>query len=223
MRGAGPSFGIVTSITIKTFPVPPTTVTFQYNWDLTAEKATSILDAYQKFSLGHVPPEFGSELTGVKGSEKGKVAIAISGIWSGPEDTFNPVIAPLLHQIGHKPQNQTVKAGAYIESLQFFGEKGGRLNTTVIPDQPNTFYPKSLLTPENQPMTQKSLHVFMKYLANEGFTTEVVSRWLLNWSKTFSFLCRIGSSKSKISGARDRRLTLSPLMTRHSQTGMRCS
>lgn len=176
MRGAGPSFGITTSITVKTFPVPSSTTVFTYTWDMTAATASDVLDAYQSFSLGNVPPGFGSELLLSKGSTKGRVSITLQGVWFGAANAFDDTIDPLLKKINERPQSRHKKAGTYIDSVAFFGEAGGRLNTTGIPDEHSAFYVKSLLTPESQPMTRTSQRAFMDYLANEGFTSAVVGR-----------------------------------------------
>ncbi len=177
MRGAGPSFGITTSITIKTFPVPPSATVFLYTWDVTAATASSFLDAYQTFSLGRVSPGFGSELLLTKGSKKGRVNVVLQGVWFGPAKAFDSVINPLLKEIGQKPKSQRIKPGTFIDSVVFFGDNGGKLNTNGTPDGHDTFYVKSLLTPESQPMAQKSQRAFMDYLANEGFTSKLVRRF----------------------------------------------
>ncbi len=174
MRGAGPSFGITTSITVKIFPVPPSATVFLYTWDMTVATASSFLDTYQSFSLGRVSPGFGSELLLTKGSKKGRVNVVLEGAWFGPAKSFDSIINPLLKKIGQKPQNQQIKPGTFIESVAFFGGKDGRLNTSSVPDGHGTFYVKSLSTPEGQPMTQESQKAFMEYLANEGFTSKLV-------------------------------------------------
>jgi hypothetical protein len=177
MRGAGPSFGITTSITVKTFPVPPSVTIFQYTWDLNTTIASSFLNAYQTFSLGQVPPQFGSELLLMKGSKQGRVSVTLQGVWYDSPNKFDAVIQPLLKQVGgQKPVNQIVKAGKYIDSVAFFGEMNNRLNTTGVPDEIDTFYVKSLLTPEKQPMTMKSCQSLMQYLANQGFNAQIVNK-----------------------------------------------
>jgi hypothetical protein len=175
MRGAGPSFGITTSITVQTFSVPPSATVFSYSWDLSAEEASSTLDAYQTFSLGQVPPEFGSELVFGKGSTQGRISITLQGVWFGEEDGFDGAINPLLNAIGTQSQNQQIIPGTYIDSVAFFGdEPDERLNTTNIPDQQDNFYVKSLLTPQGQPIMNASQVAWMNYLANEGFSSQIV-------------------------------------------------
>ncbi|EKM77123.1 hypothetical protein AGABI1DRAFT_115352 [Agaricus bisporus var. burnettii JB137-S8] len=177
MRGAGPSFGITTSMTIKTFAVPPSATVFQYTWDLNATSAASFLNAYQTFSLGQVPPQFGSELVLSKGSRQGRVSITLQGVWYDAANKFDAIIRPLVMKVSQKPRIQMVKAGKYIDSVAFFGESNNRLNTTNAPDTFDTFYVKSLLTPESQPMTTKSSQAFMQYLANQGFQSQ--SAWFI--------------------------------------------
>ncbi|KXN89297.1 Reticuline oxidase [Leucoagaricus sp. SymC.cos] len=173
MRGAGPSFGITTSITVQTFPVPPSATVFTYNWDMAADKASSAVQAYQSFSLGQVPPEFGSEFMLYKGSKKGRVGMTLQGVWFGDADLFEDTINPLLNQIDQQPQETHVQPGSYINSVAFFGDEDGRLNTTGIPDGNDNFYVKSLLTPESQPIATESWDAFANYLANQGFSTSL--------------------------------------------------
>ncbi|KAF8878831.1 hypothetical protein BD779DRAFT_1789126 [Infundibulicybe gibba] len=43
------------------------------------------------------------------------------------------------------------------------------LDTTTAPDKNDTFYAKSLMTPEKSPMSNSALHTFASYMANQGF------------------------------------------------------
>jgi hypothetical protein len=175
MRGAGPSFGITTSITVKTFAVPPSVTIFQYTWDLNVTTASSFLNAYQTFSLGQIPPQFGSELLLMRGSRQGRVSVTLQGVWYDVAGKFDAVVRPLLMKVDQRPMNQTVEVGRYIDSVAFFGGMGDRLNTSNVPDAFDTFYVKSLLTPESQPMTRGSCQALIQYLANEGFQAQIVS------------------------------------------------
>jgi hypothetical protein len=176
MRGAGPSFGITTSFTLQTFPVPPSTTVFLYTWSMTASEASSLFDVYQSFSLGQVPPEFGSELVLEKGSKRGLITVTLQGVWFGPSSAFNATISPLLNNIGQSPNSRLVQPGSYIDSVEFFAGDDGPLNTTGVPDGHSNFYVKSLLTPESQPIPEESSTAFMNYLATTGYDSDIVSR-----------------------------------------------
>ncbi|KDR69186.1 hypothetical protein GALMADRAFT_272070 [Galerina marginata CBS 339.88] len=176
LRGSSSSFGIVTAIHAITFAAPSSVTVFEYSWNLSASEASSSLAAFQSFVLSpNFPQEFGGEIVLTPGSSKGRVAFGIHGGWYAPADQFNTVIAPLLAKLP-TPANKTLTVGTYINSVQLLGGLG-RLNTVGIPDTPNTFYAKSLMTPEASPMSNASMNAFTTYLANDGFGTN--TQWFV--------------------------------------------
>ncbi|KIM45670.1 Glucooligosaccharide oxidase [Hebeloma cylindrosporum] len=170
LRGSSSSFGIVTAIHAKTFAAPASSTVFQYNWDLSASSAASAINAFQTFVVSpSLPQEFGAELVLGAGSSKGRVSFGLTGGWYAPANQFAAVIAPLLAALP-KPASQKLTVGTYINSVQYLGGLG-RLSTIGIPDSHDTFYAKSLMTPEGSPMSNASNLAFMNYLANQGFGT----------------------------------------------------
>ena len=98
--------------------------------------------------------------------------MGLTGGWYAPADQFDAVIAPLLNTLP-TPSRQTITPGTYIESVQNLGGFG-RLNMSGIADTHDTFYAKSLMTPEASPMTITALNAFMTYLGDTGFTADTV-------------------------------------------------
>ena len=172
MRGASGSFGIVTSIQVETFAAPDSATLFTYSWDLSAADAANATQQFQNFVQTNVPLEFGGELVFGRGSSSGRVSFALNGGWYAPDDQFAAVIAPFLNTLP-TPSGQTVTPGTYIESVQNLSGLG-RLNTIGIPDTNDTFYAKSLMTPEASPMTITTLNAFTSYLGDAGFTADTV-------------------------------------------------
>ncbi|KAF9050604.1 glucooligosaccharide oxidase [Panaeolus papilionaceus] len=169
LRGSSSSFGIVTSINANTFAAPSSVTTFSYEWDLSTSQATSATLAFQSYSLASsTPAELGAEIVLAAGSAKGRVWFQIQGAYYGANSNFNNVINPLLNQLP-SVQSKTVKARSYIDSVTYFGGIG-RLNTTGQPDETDTFYAKSLMTPQGSPMSQTAVSTFMAYLGNQGFS-----------------------------------------------------
>jgi hypothetical protein len=119
----------------------------------------------------------------LKGSSFGRVNFGLTGGRYGPSDQFNTFIAPLFNTLP-KPSGQTITPGTYIESVQNLGGLG-RLNTTG--DTPDTFYAKSIMTPEKAPMSVKALNAFMSYLADPGFTADTVRLISKIFHKSASF------------------------------------
>ena len=120
-------------------------------------------------------------------------------------------------------------SGTYIESVQNLGGLN-RLNsnTSGIADIHDTFYAKSLMTPEASPMTITALNAFMTYLGETGFTADTVCR-----SKIFCIInivfysCpfvnhRIGSYKLNYMVVQTLLSTMLHLMLRHLLTEVQC-
>jgi hypothetical protein len=143
---------------------------------MTASETSSFFDIYQSFSLGQVPPEFGSELLITKASHRGLITVTLQGVWFGPNSAFEAIISPLLNNIRQSPNTQLIQPGPYIDSIKFFAGDDGRLNTTGVPDDHSNFYVKSLLTPESQPISKESSKALMNYLATTGVDSDIVSR-----------------------------------------------
>ena len=192
LRGASSSIGVITSFQVKTFPVPASATVFNYNWDLNPADAVCATEQFQNFVMTDIPQEFAAEIVLSKGSCKGRIKFGLTGGWYAPADQFEAVIAPFLNTLP-KPSGKTITPGTYIESVQNLGGLD-RLNTTDIPDTHDTFYAKSIMTPEKTPMTVKALNAFMSYLADPGYTADTVrlsERFHIDASASFLCLCKI--------------------------------
>jgi FAD/FMN-containing dehydrogenase len=172
LRGASGSFGIITSIQFKTFAAPNSATIFSYTWDLSAADAASATQQFQNFVQTNIPQELGAELDIKSGSSSGRVSFSLTGGWYASADQFAAVIAPLLNTLP-TPSGQTITPGTYIESVQYLGGLN-LLNTSGIADTHDTFYAKSLMTPEASPMTITALNAFMSYLGDTGFKANTV-------------------------------------------------
>lgn len=172
MRGSAGSFGITTSVQVKTFPAPSSSTAFEYHWDLNVADATKGISAFQSFVQTNIPVEFGAEINLGRGSASGRVSLTVTGGWYGPAGKLNATIAPLLSQLPPNPQT-TLNVGTYINSVQFFAGSQP-LDTTQMPDRHDTFYAKSLMTPQSSPMSSAAINAFMNYLAYQGFVSTTV-------------------------------------------------
>jgi len=141
---------------------------FSYSWDLSAADAASAAQKFQNFVQTNIPQEFGADFDLGRGSSRGRVSVLVTGGWYAPANQFAAVITPFLNTLP-KPSAQTITPGTYIESVQSLGGLG-RLNTSGIADTHDTFYAKSIMTPEASPMTSKALNAFMTYVGDAGFT-----------------------------------------------------
>ena len=173
MRGSAPSFGITTSIEVKTFAAPPSVTVFRYDWNnLDAADAANGIAAFQTFvQSDDVPSHFGGEINLLKSTAPGTVSFELLGGWYGPESELAGVLFPLLARLPQNPQ-VNLTSGTYLDSVVYLS--GGSLNTTQ-PDRNDTFYVKSLMTPQSSPMSTEAITAFINYLANEGQGSTLVS------------------------------------------------
>lgn len=95
----------------------------------------------------------------------------VTGVWYGPANGFDATLKPLL-DILPKPSWSNKDVGDYLNSLESLGE--GSIGVTK-PEPKDTFYAKSLLTPENKPLNAEAQKPFITYLAQTGFDAKVVS------------------------------------------------
>ena len=107
-----------------------------------------------------------------RGSASGRVSFTLTGGWYAPPGGFAAVITPYLKNLP-TPSRQSVTPGTYIASVENLGNTN-QLNTTGVADTHDTFYAKSLMTPEASPMTSEALNAFMSYVGSTGFTTNTV-------------------------------------------------
>lgn len=100
LRGAGPSFGIVTAYTLQTYPAPTSASVFHYDYDLSINQTAKALSAYQAYVLnGDVPAEIGMEINLGQGSAAGRVSFSFAGAYYGDANNLNGIIQPLLSQL----------------------------------------------------------------------------------------------------------------------------
>jgi hypothetical protein len=95
----------------------------------------------------------------------------VGGYYAPPEG-FAAVITPYLNKLP-TPSSQSVTPGTYIASVENLGNTN-QLNTTGVADGHDTFYAKSLMTPEASPMTSAALNAFMSYAGSTGFKADTV-------------------------------------------------
>ncbi|KAJ7241121.1 glucooligosaccharide oxidase [Mycena rebaudengoi] len=170
IRGASPSFGIVTSIEVQTFPAPPSAIVLKYIWnDLDISTAADSITSFQTFAAMNVPPELGAELLFTKGSSSGKVNLQLNGAWYGAPELFNATFAPYLNTLP-ATSSANIFPGSYIDSVVTLASPQG-LNTSAAPDESDTFYTKSLMTPSAAPMSAAAIEAFVTYMTTEGFSS----------------------------------------------------
>ena len=97
----------------------------------------------------------------------------LSGAWYGAAGGLDAAIKPLLDIIPQKPLWSNKKVGTYFDSLNSLA--GGSLSVDA-PDTRDTFYAKSLITPNDskKQVLAPAQKEFMTYLGNTGFDSKLV-------------------------------------------------
>jgi hypothetical protein len=165
--GAAPSFGIITSLTVRTQSAPSSNVFFNYVFSpLNVTTAVDTFLAYQNFGANKAPPTLGMNV------ELGKGDFEMSGVFYGPTSNFAAVIQPLLDAVPQQPKNMSVKTFDWLGILKQLAGSDGSLNTSTAVDVSVTFYAKSLMVEEDAPLTKTALQSFFNYLYGPGTTTD---------------------------------------------------
>ncbi|KAJ7485395.1 hypothetical protein FB451DRAFT_55770 [Mycena latifolia] len=173
IRGASPSFGIVTSIEVQTFPAPSSTVAFEYVWDsLDIATASSAILAFQDFTTTNLPAAFGANLIFNKGSASGKVALTFLGAYYENPKALNTILAPYLSVLPKVASNKTA-LGTYIDSLYFLSDWIGTPFSNFSASPTLSFYSKSIMTPESVPMSVAAIEALVTYIATKGFSSNM--------------------------------------------------
>ncbi|KAF8915448.1 glucooligosaccharide oxidase [Mucidula mucida] len=148
LRGSASSFGITTFIRVATYPAPDSALYATYTWEMDIANATHTLSEFQRFVDSGIPAELG---------------------YFGSLETFSDTVKPFLSLL-MEPANTSFFSGNYIEGLSSLSLAS--LNTSA-PDNTDTFYAKSLMTPDAEPMTWEAMEAFVTYLATDGFATNL--------------------------------------------------
>jgi hypothetical protein len=102
LRGAGMSFGIVTSLKFRTIPAPPENVLFYYPYSWNQTQARAGWDAWQAYCGGYTSPQIPVEMNVrwviVKDSGD-NLLFLLEGAYHGSNVDFLTAIAPLLNSL----------------------------------------------------------------------------------------------------------------------------
>ncbi|KAA1094404.1 hypothetical protein PGT21_020273 [Puccinia graminis f. sp. tritici] len=171
LRGAGSSFGIMTAMRFRTQSAPNQATNFVYEWQLGEGEFANALIKLQSFCMSDLPAQIGIESNLGKG-EDGKLYMDLTGVWYGAPNGLTSVIQPFLSQMP-TPTKKSVKTRSWIASLEVSAQ-GQPLSTSGVDlgKEHDTFYAKSLTTPQSIPMSNSSIIAFSKYLINQGLQLE---------------------------------------------------
>ncbi|RVD86070.1 uncharacterized protein DFL_004364 [Arthrobotrys flagrans] len=164
LKGAAPSFGIITRFWFKTYAVPESIVNYSYRFQ--PGSVNEAVDAFMKIQTfaRTAPKELG---LGVSLWGSG-VSFELSGAYYGKTQAqFNTLFQPLLRQLP-APASTTLDTRGWIDTLLRFAGSG----TLSVPEtgynEHTTFYAKSLVTSNRAPIERKGMENFFNYAAQQG-------------------------------------------------------
>ncbi|KAH9816187.1 hypothetical protein DFH28DRAFT_891890 [Melampsora americana] len=171
LRGAGSSFGIITSIKFQTFKAPKHATNFKYEWSLNQLDFANALINFQTFSNYDLPSQIGMYANINKGKTNNDLSFAIEGAWYGDPSELPDVMKPFFDVMPYPP-DKTEKYGNWIDSLTDLAKKTGAKSLVMTEKEiladGKKFYVKSLTTPKSAPMSTTSIKAFSKYLITQG-------------------------------------------------------
>ncbi|KZT35085.1 hypothetical protein SISSUDRAFT_212157 [Sistotremastrum suecicum HHB10207 ss-3] len=162
LRGAGPSFGIVTAWTFATLAAPPVVIDFEINFGaFVPENLTAALISYQAFG-STAPREI--SMQAVLGPSNGGIYLSFDGDYYGSLDDFHSIFDPWVETLPSFERNVSATSMNWIDAQV---AKDGDLSTSS-PEPHDTFFAKSLLISE--PSTNASLSAWVNYLFDHGIS-----------------------------------------------------
>ncbi|KAF3297164.1 hypothetical protein TWF132_008520 [Orbilia oligospora] len=164
LKGAAPSFGIITRFWFKTYAVPENIVNYSYRFQ--PGSVSSAVDSFMKIQefAKKAPKELG---LGVSLWGSG-VNFELSGAYYGKSiDDFNRLFKPLLSSLP-APTSSTLDSRGWIDTLLRFAGSGSLSVPETGYNEHTTFYAKSLVTSSRAPIERKGMENFFNYAAREG-------------------------------------------------------
>ncbi|KAJ1303325.1 hypothetical protein OPQ81_011521 [Rhizoctonia solani] len=171
LRGAAPSFGIVTAWTYATLPAPDS-IGYTLTLKPAANDKEAIINAFNNFQTfaRNVLPTWGMVLALIPDGPN-KLVFELSGNFYGSMSDFNTTFQPLLNSI---PQAELrSQQFTWIEAL---ADTAGSLSTTS-PEPADNFYAKSLMVKET--VSNSSLAGWVDYMYAQGTVDNLEVTWFV--------------------------------------------
>jgi FAD/FMN-containing dehydrogenase len=124
LRGGGPgNFGVVTSLTFRTFPAPAAT-NFQLGWPLS--EAAAVIDAWQSWAPV-APGELAASLViGASAQVDEPPSVGVFGVMLGSESETVGLVDELVHRAGTDPDTAFRQHMSFRETTRYWGERAAR-------------------------------------------------------------------------------------------------
>lgn len=173
LRGAAESFGIITTFYLQTEPAPSSVINFSFGLSAVLSSAATAANAFlslQNFVLSS--PLVNRNIS--FGIYTDGNAFTLAGWSFEDEDYFSNTIRPAMLSGFPPPSSTSIRSLSWLDSL--VNEAGGPLSEPLTGyNAHDTFYAKSVVTRESQPLTLSALESFFSYIITQG--RESVDPW----------------------------------------------
>ncbi|PQE16954.1 glucooligosaccharide oxidase protein [Rutstroemia sp. NJR-2017a BBW] len=169
MRGAGDSFGIATTFYLQTFAAPSNVVTFSASIPSTLSSVSTAVSSFTKlqaFTLDQAAI-YNNITLGIYTDNYG--SFSLSG-WcvSCNIDTFKSTTFQKILAAFPAAQSTSVKSLGWTDALVDVNNGGALAEPLTGYNAHDTFYAKSVVTKNAQPLTNAQLTSFFSFLINKG-------------------------------------------------------
>jgi hypothetical protein len=138
--------------------------------------------AFQNYASSILNDTFlGAEVVLSAGAENNTISAQFSGAYYGEYVDFNKTVEPFLSSLP-EPSTTNFTRGDYITGLAALAY--GPVNTSTEPQYRNNFYIKSLMTPEDELLTEEAIQSLMEYSVNSSSLSPAVSHCMLFGGKS---------------------------------------
>lgn len=148
LSGAAPNFGIVTSFSFSTFPVPSTVVNFAYNYEagaISVADAAKFFSAWQAFGNISAPADLGMAFTVGKGGW-----IVLNGAYYGTEAEFHSVFDSFVAELP-AGYGTAIESLSWIDKVEKLAGSQALSSSSAAASNKDDFYVKSLMSAIENP------------------------------------------------------------------------
>jgi hypothetical protein len=170
LRGAADSIGIITTFHLQTQPAPAHVVSYSSNFSSALKSASTAADVILKLQTFVTnSPYIDRNLTlEVYISVFGD--FIVRGWYFGDQNYFSKTIFPAMLSGMPTPDNTTIQEQAWLTALEDIAEGEPLVEPLTGYNNHQTFYTKSVVTREAEPLSKVALMSYFQYVIDKGLT-----------------------------------------------------
>jgi hypothetical protein len=170
LRGAADSIGIITTFHLQTQPAPAQVVSYSSNFSSALKSADAAADVVLKLQTfvttsPYVDRNLTLEIyTSVFGD------FSVRGWYFGDRDYFSKTVFPAMLDEMPTLGTTNIQEMAWLTALEDIAEGEPLAEPLTGYNNHQTFYTKSIVTREAQPLSKKALTSYFQYIIDKGLT-----------------------------------------------------